>query len=280
MIETLSPMGHVRKVLLASDGSAFTSGARRVALATAKAAGAKLYAMTMVYVNPEYAALAPEVVHKAEQEAWWHLKSVGARADELGVEHELLVINGEDPSHEIVEQARALGADVIVVGQQGRRGLARLMVGDATAKVIGQSPCPVIVAPKDAEMWDKRVLVGVDGSQFSDKAAVAASNLAKASGKPVAVVSALVPAHSEARRQESRDAVDRTVNALRDVGLEATGLTAEGEADRVIVRTAEEQDADLIVLGAFGRTGYGRAVLGSVTERVIGNAHCPVLVVI
>jgi nucleotide-binding universal stress UspA family protein len=52
-----------------------------------------------------------------------------------------------------------------------------------------------------------------------------------------------------------------------------------GEADDVIIKLAEEKGADLIVVGTHGRTGFGKVLLGSVCERVMGKAKCAVLVV-
>lgn len=56
-------------------------------------------------------------------------------------------------------------------------------------------------------------------------------------------------------------------------------LLAEGEPATEILRTAREQDCDLIVMGTHGRTGLDRFVLGSVAEQVVRQAGCPVLTV-
>jgi len=53
----------------------------------------------------------------------------------------------------------------------------------------------------------------------------------------------------------------------------------EGRPDEAIVKVAEDVGADLIVMGSLGRTGLIKVLLGSVTQRVIGQAVCPVLVV-
>ena len=47
----------------------------------------------------------------------------------------------------------------------------------------------------------------------------------------------------------------------------------------MIIATVQSRGADLIVLGSYGRTGFGRSLVGSVCERVIGQASCPVLAV-
>ncbi len=53
----------------------------------------------------------------------------------------------------------------------------------------------------------------------------------------------------------------------------------EGEAAEAVVRSADEKNCDLIVMGSHGRTGLRRAIIGSVAERTVRHAHCPVLVV-
>jgi len=52
----------------------------------------------------------------------------------------------------------------------------------------------------------------------------------------------------------------------------------EAEADEAILKLARDEAADMIVVGSHGRTGLRRLLMGSVTEKVIGNAPCPVLV--
>jgi nucleotide-binding universal stress UspA family protein len=128
-------------------------------------------------------------------------------------------------------------------------------------------------------MWHNRILLGTDGSRFSDAAAISAAKIAHCCEAPISVVSALVPSHSEQRQQEGREAVERTTAQLGQDGLDVEGVALPGEADDVIIKLAEEKGADLIVVGTYGRTGFGKVLLGSVSERVIGKAKCAVLVV-
>lgn len=279
MSEQLSPLGRFEKLLVCTDGSEFSAGAVRVAVAMATKTQAHLTALAMVRTNPEYEALAGALVEKAATEARANVAAVAKLATAAGIACTPMVVSGEDPHREIVTQAEALDVDAVVMGRRGRRGLARLMVGDATAKVVGMAKCSVFVVPKAAEMWSRRVLLATDGSRCSDAAAVAAARIAECCTMPVTVVSALVPSHNAARRQEGRDAVARTVEQLRRQGVAAEGLTVEGEADQVVVDAAAATGADLIVVGTHGRTGLGKVLIGSVSERVIGKAACPVLVV-
>lgn len=275
----LSPTGRFEKILLATDASGFGAGAVRVAIAFAQKSGARIVAMTVVRTNPEYEALAHDLVERAEEDAWNYLDTVAAAAKAAGVACEPMLRRGEDPSREIIEAEVETHPDLLVMGRRGSRGIARMMVGDATVKAIGHGHCSVLVVPRAAEMWTRRVLIGTDGSRYGDAAAATAGAIARTCALPVTVVGAMVPSHSEARQEEGRRAVERTVALLQKEGIETDGVIAPGEADSVIVATAQSCGADLIVLGSYGRTGIGRALVGSVCERVIGQASCAVVAV-
>jgi nucleotide-binding universal stress UspA family protein len=275
----LSPLARFEKILVATDNSPFSADAVKVGIAMCAKAHAHLFPFTMVLTNPEYETLAPLLVQKASEDAKAHLDAIIVEAERQGVPATPLVRSGDSPHAEIAAAAEELNADLIVMGQQGRRGLARMMVGDATVRVIGSAKCSVLSVPVGAAMWQNRILLGTDGSRFSDAAAVSAAKIAHCCAAPVTVVSALVPSHSEQRQHEGREAVARTTAQLVRDGLEAEGLAVPGEADEVIIKLAEDKGADLIVVGTHGRTGFGKALLGSVSERVIGRAKCAVLVV-
>ncbi|MBM3567099.1 MAG: universal stress protein [Alphaproteobacteria bacterium] len=275
----LSPMGRFEKILLATDASGFGAGAVRVAIALAAKSGGSITAMSMVRTNPEYEALAHDLVERAEEDAWNYLDTVVAAAKAGGVACEPMLRRGDDPSGEIVEAEEETHPDLVVMGRRGRRGLARMMVGDATIKVIGNGRCSVLIVPQAADMWKTRIVIGTDGSRYGDAAAVAAGALGKLCCLPVTVVGAMVPSHSEARQEDGRRAVERTVALLRKDGVDAEGVVEAGEADQVVIATAKARGGDLVVLGSYGRTALGRALVGSVCERVIGQAVCPVLAV-
>jgi nucleotide-binding universal stress UspA family protein len=62
-------------------------------------------------------------------------------------------------------------------------------------------------------------------------------------------------------------------------GVSAESFVGEAEAWEAVVKLAQDQNVDMIVVGSHGRTGLRRLLMGSVTEKVIGHAPCPVLVV-
>ncbi len=80
-------------------------------------------------------------------------------------------------------------------------------------------------------------------------------------------------------RRSAAVRLDQEVERLRGRGLEAEWLLREGSASEEIVRAAQEIDAWLIVMGTRGRSGLSHVMLGSVAERTLRMAPCPVLTV-
>jgi universal stress protein A len=83
----------------------------------------------------------------------------------------------------------------------------------------------------------------------------------------------------EAQRDWAARAVDERVAAARAAGIAARGVVRVGVPADEIVRTADDEKAAMIVIGTHGRGGFQRLMLGSVADRVLRRATCPVLVV-
>ncbi|MGE5503855.1 MAG: universal stress protein [Actinomycetota bacterium] len=261
------------KILFPTDGSEFSAGAERVAFALGRE-GTEITTMTVVLgIDGEEG---PNQ-QKAEAAATDILNGVEERSG--GVARNRVIRFGADPYKEIVAEAEQSKVDAIVLGRRGKRGLAKLMLGDATRNVIGHAGCSVVVVPKACDMWSKRVLVATDGSRSSEAAVAAAARIAKAGNLPVTVVSVRVPHHSAQRQNEADRIVDQVLKAFQADGIKADGVVESGTTEKVITEAATTRGADLIIMGTHGRTGLGRMILGSNSARVIGQATCPVMVV-
>jgi nucleotide-binding universal stress UspA family protein len=272
----LAVSGQVRKIVVATDGSAYSDGSIRVGLAYGQRLQAEVFGLSVVIHSPEYETFVPDLEALSIQRAQAALESFHAAA---GQDASVIVLKAGDPAEGIVEGASQAGADMIVIGRRGKRGLARSHVGDATVKVIGRAACPVLVVPQIGQMWSSRILLATDGSECSVAAADAAGNIARQSGLPITVVSVVTSSHSDARRNAAQETVDRKVAKFSEMGLQVDGKVLEGQPDEVIVRAVGETGADLVVMGSHGRTGLKKILMGSVSERVIGQVTCPVLVV-
>ncbi|HEX3334137.1 MAG TPA: universal stress protein [Acidimicrobiales bacterium] len=141
----------------------------------------------------------------------------------------------------------------------------------------------------------KVVVVGTDGSSTADRAVETAAELARAWGSELHIVTAVRPPRSAGMASASGAAmVDSGASTVlaeesgKNVGEEAlsshgSGLkveshAAQGNPDDVILETAAQLGADLIVVGSKGMRG-ARRYLGSVPNSVAHGAHCAVLIV-
>jgi nucleotide-binding universal stress UspA family protein len=84
---------------------------------------------------------------------------------------------------------------------------------------------------------------------------------------------------AEEQRLLALKELDRITARLRDAGLKSRGLLKVGAPFLEIINAAYNEGADLIVLGTHGRTGLAHVLMGSVAERVVRKAHCPVLTI-
>jgi len=154
---------------------------------------------------------------------------------------------------------------------------------DRTAELINDDELGTVT------MSVKRILVPTDGSATAVEATQAAIALAKCFGSEV-VALFVEPGRIEDPMQyleqeqlegvKHSDAGLRVARALgQQNGVQVTTLTAEGAVGHQIIEAARDSEVGLIVMGTEGRTGFRRAVLGSVADSVIREAHVPVMVV-
>jgi nucleotide-binding universal stress UspA family protein len=269
------PIAKIERLLLSTDGSEYCDGAVTEAVNLAKACGSKLYAVSVVETNPELMAIAPEVVEKIEKKTREHLEKVKSMASKGGVDCELIVHQGESPHEYIADEAAKNKIGLIVMGRHGRRGLARVMMGNVTAKVIGHTLCRVLLVPKDIKLAFEKILIATDGSMHSDFASHEAIDIAKRCGSNLIVLSV-------AKKDEDLQYAKEYVNTVKIVaekeGIKVGTLIRKGVPHEVIVNTAAQEEVGLIVVGSHGMTGLTKLLMGSVTERVIGHARCAVLV--
>jgi len=281
-----SPSTPFPKILVCTDGSPDSEGAITAALNLAKTTGSTVFLLEVLFFLAGYELQSPdtlappmvnlELMQVQETAARERLETWKAEAAREGVTLEPRVRTGSSAYDGILEEADELKPDLIIMGRHGYTGLTRLLMGSVTARVIGHSPVNVLVAPQGVPLNFQRLLIASDGSPFSEAAWTEALTLAKTMGSALIGVSVA--------------AADRDIPAATEVvrGLEAAasqqGIALDtmipvGRPEEGIVKAAEFKQASLIILGSHGRTGLKRLLMGSVAERVIGNAKCPVLVV-
>ena len=282
-------------LLICTDGSEYSEGAVREGIRFAKKRSARITAFSVIDFNAEFDALAPDLLEKIEEQAAGYVRGVKTQAEKEGVVCAALVARSENPFLAIAEEASRVNADLIVMGRRGRTGLKRLLVGSVAKRTIGHAPCSVLVVPRNAVLSCRDILVATDGSSYSEAASREAVAMAKDCGANLTVVTAM---HAESSApldivssQMQKDMIAGREMTAGEVNIRFVRRLAEeqqikisaliygGSPADVIIHSARERKADLIVVGSHGRTGLDRILLGSVAERIIGTADCATLVV-
>ena len=270
------PTGKLEKLLVSTDGSVYSEGAIREAISFASKCSSRLYICMVLETNPEYETIGSNVFEKEEAEATAHLESIKARAEKAGLKCETIFHESMKASQAIVDEATEKKVDMIVIGRRGRKGLAKALMGEVAAKVIAQAPCKVLVVPKAARIEYRNILVATDGSVHSNAALTEAIAISRRCGSRLIVLSAM---RDESERKEAENYVNKAVEMALKEGVSAEAVTPTGRSFNAIVETAGGRGVDLIVMGTYGHTGVKKLLMGSSTEKVIGNAGCAVLVV-
>ncbi|MGI9019276.1 MAG: universal stress protein [Solirubrobacterales bacterium] len=142
----------------------------------------------------------------------------------------------------------------------------------------------------------QRIVVGTDGSDTASEAVRHATELAKAMGASLEVVSAFEPvpqerlrgeaaevpgdvAHGIGPREDVNVSLEAAAGPAREAGVTVSTHAREGEAADAILDVAEETSADLIVVGNKGMAGAKRFLLGSVPNKISHHALCGVYIV-
>ena len=211
---------------------------------------------------------------------------------EEGVAAQRVIVGDTSVARALQHAAEEENAGLLVVGSTHRGHVGRVLAGGVTASVLHHAPCPVAVAPRGfAE--DRRELatigVGFDGSAESQAALAIATELAKAVGASLRILSVVPIAVPVAypvgferdwvdeREREGRAEVDRARAAAGERGVAASGDTAVGSAVDELVELSRE--VDLLVVGSRGFGPVKRLLLGSTSDRLVREAACPVIAV-
>jgi nucleotide-binding universal stress UspA family protein len=268
------------RILLATEHTEFDAGAERVAFDLVKRYGLPLAVVVPVFTNPEYEAIAPQIVAQAEEQAAEKIESLRKKAAAEGVEISITARRGEELYHEIVQEATERQSDLIVLRRRGKRGfLSNVLVGEMVGKVMRHAPCSVLFVPRAAQMWTHGVLAAIDTSPIAEHVASLGAKAAKQSALPLHIVSVL--AHdTPANRAQAEEALAHARAVAESAGIPAPGTRlVEGRPYEQVLATARTLNADLIVVGRHGETNLIRMPFGGTTQKVLGLTETPVMVV-
>lgn len=291
------------RIVVPLDGSKFSEAALPVALGLAHSLKASIELISVFEDEPIVAT--------------WQLSAVEMRAlliDYLkAIEQQIepsttgtvssIVVSGP-VSQSLEQHAARTKPDLIIMSTHGRGPMSRAWLGSVADHVARHVGMPVLlVRPEegaetriaDAHRF-RRILVPLDGSDRAEASLEWATRIARATGAALSLIRIVPPPLPlsspylphviteteqalEAGREEATAYLESMANRLQKDGLEVPTEVGVGvSAASGILRHAEQEKVDLIVITTHARGGLPRLVLGSVADKIVRAAHVPVLV--
>ncbi|MFC4561116.1 universal stress protein [Nocardiopsis mangrovi] len=234
----------------------------------------------------------PEIVERAKALVTYSVERVGDRWPDLPVHAQ---ISSQPAAQALLAAAKDAG--LVVVGSRGLGAVGAIFLGSVSVRVSAHAACPTAVVPPDgppSELRDRRVVVGVDGSEPSAVALDVALREAAQRGVGVTVLDAWhspepvdllmydteVPSPARDRAEgHVVERIDRMVAEARTAATADVPVEVRAVVDHAARALLDQSaGAGLVVLGSRGRGGFRGLLLGSVSHAVLHHTSIPVIV--
>lgn len=229
----------------------------------------------------------PDLKKTVTQEHIQKLKDESSKFNLVGAEVEYIAHEG-NPLEEIMKAAKAKDADLIIVGKKKSKNK-----GVSHEKLTRASYCDVLIVSETARTEIKNILVATDFSKYSKDALIKAINLAENANAKINLLHVYHVPNGYSKTGKSfeefaqimkenaqKDCVEFLADIdSKDVGINSVFVLADFDDDyEHIITSANVSNADLIVVGAKGRTNLSAFFVGSVTEKLIHSSDIPLYI--
>jgi nucleotide-binding universal stress UspA family protein len=294
-----------RSLLVPLDQSPFAEQALPLALSIARRAGARL---DLVAVHALYALEDPHAAWcrfdhdrdaECKRQELLYLDAAAQRVTSLApVQVTAEVLPGssalpETVAESLLDRARVSKTDLIVMATHGRAPLSRFVLGSVADELIRRASMPVLLVRPNGPPPEilpgptlDSILIPLDGSPLAQQVLGPALDLAYLMRARCILLRVVEPhsaghqgANGLPEKAEAEIDLRRVAARLREQGLHVrTRLIAAQRAANAILEEAEAEGSNLIALATHGRGGLNRLLMGSVADRLVRLAACPVLV--
>ncbi|ANH23359.1 Universal stress protein A [Corynebacterium pseudotuberculosis] len=298
--ERLRKMTAENIVVVAVDGSEASNNAVRWAANTANKRGVPLR-LAASYTMPQFLyaeGMVPpqELFDELQTETMATVEAARTLAHEVAPDIKIgYTIAEGSPIDMLLEMSSEV--TMIVMGSRGLGGLSGMVMGSVSAAVVSHAKCPVVVVREDNQVTDANkygpVVVGVDGSEVSQRATEFAFEEAQARGAKLVAIHTWMDMQVQASlaglaaaQQEWNVIEEEQTQLLHDRIQPLLERFPDVNVDMVItrdrpIRALEDsaKDAQLLVVGSHGRGGFRGMLLGSTSRALLQSAPCPMVVV-
>lgn len=246
----------------------------------AQACGADLFILHAMESNPEFDTLASQTVAKREVDIKNHIEEIKKMAENENIKTTSIIKRTDEIEKTIVDEAKNNEVDVLLMGRRGRKGLKKVFMGAVTERVLTNSPCKVLVVPKDFMIKGETIVLATDGSPCSTIAQKEAVSMVGRCDflKNIIVISA---AKNESELPEAKKLVENVKKQITDVNkkIQVECIAETGRSHKIILEKSAKTNADIIIMGKYGKSALETLFIGSTTEEVIALSPCSVMVV-
>jgi nucleotide-binding universal stress UspA family protein len=223
-----------------------------------------------------------------EAAAQAYLKEVSSKLAKKKIRSESEIVRG-DAAVAIVRCAEDRKVDLVAFTSHGQGGLSQWVFGSVAQKILrGCSRTLLVVRSLEASVERvKRVIVPLDGALGSEGTLPHATHLARSTGASIELLHVTAEAGVEADdsklrklHQRERLRMETEFDAIQkgQSGITFTRAFEEGDPATRILERVDKEPGAVIAMGSHGRTGFSRWMFGSVSEKVLQAAKCPVLI--
>ncbi len=238
-----------------------------------------------------------KIHHRLKKNAEERMDEWVSSSKAKGAKIHRIALEGIVPAQVIIDYATEHDIDLIVMGTHGRRGLKHLLLGSVAEEVVQRAVCSVYTVREKSEtppkLENRNILVPLDFSEFSQEALAYAVHLAGAFNGQLQllhVVERYVTPEFYGPEPyisgESKDITTLEAEALAELqklfvenhanAVSHGCFVKSGHVTKEILRFADENHSDLIVMATHGLTGLDHFLMGSVAEKIVRQAPCPV----
>ena len=237
-----------------------------------------------------------EAKHSEEQHKYLEEKAADLQSELPGQEVSFSLLQGY-VTEALERQARAIDAKLIIMTTHGRTGVSRAWLGSVADSLVRHSNFPLLVIRplEDGETFPaarfEHFLVPLDGSPVGEKILEPTVELARAMGSRITLFHVVAPqvtlgarvspmpaGNLQEKLRMAEEYLSAVAERVKGEGIEAeTMIESHFTPARAILSAAQAREVDLIAIATHGYTGVKRAILGSVTDKVLRGAKWPLL---
>ena len=278
----------MKKILVPTDFSDFADKALQTAISIAQKSGAELILLNANEMAVAALPIAEYYYYDKEKEQSYlqmvnesldkTLQKITSEMDLADVKVSTLVENGllVDVVEEVCKREQV---DLVVMGTQGASGTKEMLVGSNTEKVVRNAPCPVLSVPTKPALNFSTIVFPTTLRPDQTTAFKKLAEMQNIFDGKIYLLYLNNPAHLS----DHEAIVALKEELVAEAGLKNveifTGEQNVFDEENAILRFAENQEADLIVMATHQRKGLAHLFLGSITEDTVNHSNIPVLAI-